>query len=84
MQPTTGATEAKPTNAMKRMTMYEIRQEVVKEIDSIDRLKDRAFEEHDFKRFYELSERMKGLFFAYHLINGNNDLVNLYKINNEI
>ena len=64
---------------MKRMKMDEIRKELQREIKAVYDLKTEAFENRDLNDFFRLSERLDGLHFAQHLLNGNEMLLGCYQ-----
>ena len=55
---------------MKRMKMSEMREELDREIAAVNELKKMAFWNNDLDDFFQLSERMNGLFYARALLNG--------------
>ena len=61
------------------MKMDEMRKELEREIDAVYALKEQAWQHQDLDDFFRLIERLNALFYAQHLLNGNQQLVGCYQ-----
>lgn len=64
---------------MKRMKMKDMKKELDREIFAVKALTDAAFKNRDMEDFFRLNERLKGLFYAHHLIHGNDEILECYQ-----
>tara|TARA_R110001592_G_scaffold363343_1_gene684527 strand:- start:395 stop:643 length:249 start_codon:yes stop_codon:yes gene_type:complete len=55
---------------MKRMSIAEIKEEMLREIEAVVSLCDKAFDDHNLNEFFRLKQRVNGLYYALTLLNG--------------
>ena len=53
--------------------------ERAREIEAVAKLRERAFEDGDMNAFFRLGERLNGLHYAAHLIQGNSEALACYQ-----
>ena len=55
---------------MKRMSIAEIKEEMLREIEAVVSLCDKAFDDHNLNEFFRLKQRVNGLYYALTLLIG--------------
>ena len=64
---------------MKRKTMKEIFEKIDKQLENLDYDAKKALEAKSMGRFFELESEKEGVLFVYHLLKGNDEIINLYE-----
>ena len=63
---------------MKSQTMKEIFEKIDKQLENLDHDASKALERKSMGRFFELTAEKEGVLFVYHLLKGNDELVDIY------